>query len=78
MSYASRNGKNKTLTNLLVNCPSGMMFILSVDCFGYMKKGLKLFELFDSFVEEIGEWKIVKLWPTIVKTMSWQVRVFNC
>jgi len=72
-----QNGKNRALIDLLVNYPSKTMVIQSVNDLGFIK-GLKLFELLDFFVEEIGEQIIVKLWPTTTMTMSCQVKVFNC
>lgn len=61
MSDAWTDKKNRTLINFLVNCPTGSMFVKSVDASAYMKTGEKLFELLDSFVEEIGEHKVVQL-----------------
>lgn len=37
------------------------MFVKSVDASAYMKTGEKLFELLDSFVEEIEEHNVVQL-----------------
>ena len=47
--------KRRTLINFLVNSPAGTMFVKSVDASIYIKIGQKLFELLDSFVDEIGE-----------------------
>ena len=45
----------------MVNCPTGIMFVKSVDASTYMKMGEKVFELLDSFVEEIGEENVVQV-----------------
>ncbi|KAG4943919.1 hypothetical protein JHK84_047983 [Glycine max] len=37
------------------------MFVRSVDAFEYMKTGRKIFELMDSFVEEIGEKNVIQV-----------------
>ncbi|XP_027350930.1 uncharacterized protein LOC113861986 isoform X1 [Abrus precatorius] len=61
MSDAWTDKKNRTLINFLVNCPTGSMFVKSIDASAYMKTGEKLFELLDSFVEEIGEKNVVQV-----------------
>ncbi|XP_061371723.1 uncharacterized protein LOC133314291 isoform X1 [Gastrolobium bilobum] len=53
--------KDGTLINLMVNCPSGTMYVKSVDAFAYMKTENKLFQLLDAFVEEIGEGNVVQV-----------------
>ena len=47
--------RNRTLINFLVNSPKGTMFIESIDASSYVKDGKKMFELFDNFVDRIGE-----------------------
>lgn len=59
MSYGWTDTKGRTLINFLVNSPAGTMFVKSVDASASMKTGQKLFELLDSFVEDIGESNIV-------------------
>lgn len=61
MSDGWTDTKGRTLINFLVNSPAGTMFVKSVDASAYMKTGQKLFELLDSFVEEIGESNVVQL-----------------
>ena len=61
MSDAWTDRKSRTLINFLVNCPRGTMFIKSVDASGYVKTGEKIFELLNSFVEEIGEQNVVQI-----------------
>lgn len=46
---------NKSLTNFLVNSPSRIVFLKSVDTSDVIKDAQKLFELVDSLVEKIGE-----------------------
>lgn len=46
--------------NFFVNCYVGTMFIKSIDASPYVKIVEKMFELFDSFVEEIGEANVVQ------------------
>ncbi|XP_004510496.1 uncharacterized protein [Cicer arietinum] len=53
--------KNRTLINFLVNSTAGTMFVKSIDASAYMKTGIKIFELLDNFVEEIGEQNIVQV-----------------
>ncbi|WJX29351.1 hypothetical protein P8452_18003 [Trifolium repens] len=53
--------KGRTLINFLVNSPAGTMFVKSVDASAYMKIGQKVYELLDSFVEEVGESNVVQL-----------------
>lgn len=52
---------NRTLINFLVNCPRGSMFVKSFNASRYMKTPEKLFELLDSFVENIGEKNVVQV-----------------
>ena len=51
--------KKRSLTNYLVNSPSGTVFLKSVDTADVIKDAQKLFELLDSLVEEIGEENVV-------------------
>ncbi|KAL5154147.1 hypothetical protein HKD37_19G053563 [Glycine soja] len=53
--------KNRTLINFLANCSLGTQFVRSVDAFEYMKTGQKIFELLDSFIEEIGEKNVIQV-----------------
>ncbi|RZB52142.1 hypothetical protein D0Y65_048538 [Glycine soja] len=53
--------KNRTLINFLVNCSLGTQFVRSVDASEYMKTGQKIFDLLDSFVEEIGEKNVIQV-----------------
>ena len=52
---------NRTLINFLVNCPSGIMFVKSIDASSFMKTGEKTFELLDAFVDQIGEVNVVQV-----------------
>ncbi|XP_058755022.1 uncharacterized protein LOC131628172 [Vicia villosa] len=61
MSDGWTDTKGRTLINFLVNSPAGTMFVKSVDASADMKTGQKLFQLLDSFVEEIGESNVVQL-----------------
>lgn len=51
--------KNGTLINFLVNSPAAKMFVKCVDASKDAKTVIKLYELLDSFVEEIGERNVV-------------------
>ena len=53
--------KNRYLTNLIVNSPSGTVFLKSLDTSDVIKDAQKLFELLDSLVEEIGEENVVQM-----------------
>ncbi|KAH1242508.1 hypothetical protein GmHk_07G019820 [Glycine max] len=61
MSDGWTDRKNRTLINFLVNCSLGTQFVRSVDASEYMKTGQKVFELLDSFVEEIGEKNVIQV-----------------
>ncbi|XP_058768459.1 uncharacterized protein LOC131642205 [Vicia villosa] len=61
MSDGWTDTNGRTLINFLVNSPAGTMFVKSVDASANMKTGKKLFELLDSFVEEISESNVVQL-----------------
>ncbi|WOL10273.1 hypothetical protein Cni_G19027 [Canna indica] len=53
--------KNKCLINSLVNSLRGTVFIKSIDASGSIKDAGKMFELFDSMVDEIGEENVVQV-----------------
>ncbi|KAK2362242.1 hypothetical protein QL285_087320 [Trifolium repens] len=61
MSDGWTDKKGRTLINFLVNSKEGTMFVKSIDATAYTKTGDKLYELLDSFVEEIGEQNVVQL-----------------
>ncbi|XP_073222786.1 uncharacterized protein [Cicer arietinum] len=61
MSDGWTDRKNRTLINFLVNSTAGTMFVKSIDAYAYMKTVIKIFELLDNFVEEIGEQNIVQV-----------------
>ncbi|XP_006584208.1 uncharacterized protein [Glycine max] len=61
MSDGWTDRKNRILINFLVNCSLGTQFVRSVDASEYMKTGQKIFELLDSFVEEIGEKNVIQV-----------------
>ena len=47
--------KGRSLTNFLVNSPSGTIFLKSIDTSNVVKDAKQMFELLDFVVEEIGE-----------------------
>nr|KYP40371.1 hypothetical protein KK1_038293 [Cajanus cajan] len=55
------DGKGRSLTNFLVNSPSGIVFLKSIDISDVIKNGKKIFELLDNIVEEIGEEHVVQV-----------------
>ena len=61
MSDGWSDKKNRSLTNFLVNSPSGTVFLKSIDTSDFIKDARKLFELLDSLVEEIGEENVVQV-----------------
>ncbi|WJX54375.1 hypothetical protein P8452_40264 [Trifolium repens] len=61
MSDGWTDRKGRTLINFLVNSNEGTMFVKSIDATAYTKTGDKLYELLDTFVEEIGEQNVVQL-----------------
>ncbi|XP_031254301.1 uncharacterized protein LOC116112286 [Pistacia vera] len=61
MSDGWIDGKGRSLTNFLVNSPSGTVFLKSIDTSEFIKNAQKMFELLDSVVEEIGEEHVVQV-----------------
>ena len=61
MSDGKTNRKERSLVNFLVNSPRGTMFMKSIDASSMVKMRDKLFELLDSWVEEVGEANIVQV-----------------
>ncbi|XP_073131118.1 uncharacterized protein [Henckelia pumila] len=55
------DGKNRSLINFLVNRPRGTVFLESVDDSGFSHTGLKLFELLEKYVEQIGPKNVVQV-----------------
>ncbi|XP_028755565.1 uncharacterized protein LOC114714940 [Neltuma alba] len=55
------DGKGRSLTNFLVNNPSGTVFLKSVDTSSVIKDAKQMFELLDNLVEEIGEDNVVQV-----------------
>ncbi|XP_028801342.1 uncharacterized protein LOC114756562 [Neltuma alba] len=55
------DGKGRSLTNFLVNSPSGTVFLKSVDTSSVIKDAKQMFELLDNLVEEIGEDNVVQV-----------------
>ena len=61
MSNGWADQRGQSLMNFLVNCPTGTMFVKSIDASSYVKTGEKMFELLDSFVEHAGEANFVQV-----------------
>ena len=61
MSDGRTNRKERSLVNFLVNSSRGTMFMKSIDASSMVKMRDKLFELLDSWVEEVGEANIVQV-----------------
>lgn len=55
------DGKGRSLTNFLVNSPSGTVFLKSIDTSNVIKDAKQMFELLDSVIEEIGENNVVQV-----------------
>uniref|UniRef100_A0A2C9VYB7 DUF659 domain-containing protein n=1 Tax=Manihot esculenta TaxID=3983 RepID=A0A2C9VYB7_MANES len=53
--------KSKSLTNFLVNSPSGTIFLNSMNISDVIKDAQRLFELLNSLVEEIGEESVAQV-----------------
>ena len=47
-------------SRILVNSPSEALFVRSIDGSSYLKTGLKIFDLLESFVQESGEENILQ------------------
>ena len=54
MSDGWTDGKRRSILNFLVNCSKMTMFIKSVDASAYAKDAIRLCELLDGFIREIG------------------------
>ncbi|KAM4091218.1 hypothetical protein ACJW30_09G121400 [Castanea mollissima] len=52
MSDGWTSRTSRTLINFLVNCPSGTMFVISIDASSFVKTREKTFELLDAFLLE--------------------------
>jgi len=61
MSDAWTDRKQRCLINSLVSSPIGKMFVKSIDGSNFVKTVKKLFQMFDSLVEEIGEENVVQV-----------------
>ena len=61
MSDGWTDQRGQSLMNFLVNCPTGTMFVKSIDASSYVKTGEKMFELLDSFVGHVGEANVVQV-----------------
>ena len=55
------DGRGRSLTNFLVNSPRGTIFLKSIDTSDVIKDAIKMFELLDGVVEEIGEENVVQV-----------------
>ena len=56
-----KDERERSLRNFLVNCPKGSMFIRSIDTSSYAKDVVKIFQLLDQFIEEVGETNVVQV-----------------
>ncbi|XP_058181206.1 uncharacterized protein LOC131299638 [Rhododendron vialii] len=61
MSDGWQDGCGCSITNFLVNSPKGTVFLKSLDTSSIIKNGVALFELLDTFVEEIGEENVIQV-----------------
>ena len=61
MSDGWTDRKERSLVNFLVYSSRGTMFMKSIDASSMVKTGEKLFELLDSWVEEVGEANVVQV-----------------
>ena len=61
MSDGWQDGSGHSITNFLVNSPKGTVFLKSLDTSSIIKNGYALFELLDSFVDEIGEENVIQV-----------------
>ncbi|KAL7608742.1 hypothetical protein Lser_V15G11849 [Lactuca serriola] len=61
MSDGWTDGKQRSITNFLVNIPSGTVFVKSIDTSSFAKDANKLLEMLNSIVEEIGEENVVQV-----------------
>ncbi|WRX25456.1 protein of unknown function DUF659 - like 3 [Theobroma cacao] len=55
------NTKQRSLTNFLINSPSGTIFLKFINTSSIIKDAYKFFEFLDSLMEEIGEDNVVQV-----------------
>lgn len=61
MSDGWTDRRQRTIINILVNSPSGTVFLKSIDGSNFVKTGQKLFELLDAMVEKVGVKNVVQV-----------------
>jgi hypothetical protein len=61
MSDGWTDRKDRTLINFLVNCPTGTMFLESIDASSYVKTRGKNFELLDGMVDKVREHNVIQV-----------------
>lgn len=61
MSDGWTDGKQRSITNFLVNSPSGTVFVKSIDTSSFAKDATKLFDMLNKLVEEIGAENVVQV-----------------
>ena len=61
MSDGWTDRKGRTLVNFLVNCSKGTMFMEFINTSSMNKTREKMFELFDKWVDHVGEENVVQV-----------------
>ncbi|KAI3723688.1 hypothetical protein L2E82_35444 [Cichorium intybus] len=60
MSDFWTDGKGRSLINFLVNCPSGTIFLKSIDASEHVKDAQLIVKMINEVIEEVGEENIVQ------------------
>nr|KAJ0192114.1 hypothetical protein LSAT_V11C800446810 [Lactuca sativa] len=64
MSYFWTNGKGRALIKFLVNCPTGTVFLKSIDASEHVKDAQLIVKMINQVIEDVGEENIVQLFWT--------------
>lgn len=80
MSDGWTDRKQRTLINVLGNCPKGSFFIESIDATSYPKTGEKIYEILCEYVEMVGPSNVVQIVTdsALNNKFAGTIRLFHC
>jgi len=61
MTYGWIDRKRRIILNFLVNCPTGTIFLKSIDAYDICKTTEKIFKMVDDIVEKVGEENVIQV-----------------
>ena len=61
MSDFWTDGKGRSLINFLVNCPTGTIFLKSIDASEHVKDANLIVNMINEVIEDVGEENIVQV-----------------